>query len=56
MVMMNCHYSQEVEKGEGDTQEERQLYESRYHDLLSVVEDDLDSPIEQKFAEICHKT
>ena len=48
-------YSKEVEKGEGDTSEEGQLYESRYHDLLSVVEDDLGSPIEQQFAEVCHK-
>ena len=29
--------SKEVEKGEGDTSEEGQLYESRYHDLLSVL-------------------
>ena len=48
-------YSKKVEKGEGDTSEEGQLYESRYHDLLSVVEDDLGYPIEQQFAEVCHK-
>ena len=30
------HYSKEVEKGEGDASEEGQLYESRYHDLLSL--------------------
>ena len=45
----------EVEKGEGDTSEEGQLYESRYHDLLAVVEDDLGSPIGQQFAEVCLK-
>ena len=27
----------------------------RYHDLLSVVEYDLGSPIEQQFSEVCHK-
>ena len=48
-------YSKEVEKGEGNTSEEGKLYESRDHDLLSVVEDDLGSPIEQQFAEVCHK-
>ena len=26
-----------------------------YHDLLSVVEDDLGSPIKQQLAEVCHK-
>ena len=41
--------------GEGDTPEEGRLYESRYHDLLSVVEDDLGSPIEWQFTEVCHK-
>ena len=46
-------YSNEVEKG-GYTPE-GQLHESRYHDLLSVVEDDLDSPIEQQFPEVCQK-
>ena len=40
-------YSKEVRKGEGDTSEEGQVYESRYHGLLSVVEDDLGTPIEQ---------
>ena len=47
-------YSKEVEK-RGDISEEVQLYESRYHDLLSVVEDDFGSPIEQQFAGVCHK-
>ena len=27
----------------------------RYHDLLSVVEDDLGSSTEQHFTEVCHK-
>ena len=48
-------YSKEVEKGEADTPEEGQLYESRYHDFLSVVEDDLRSTTEKQFAEVCHK-
>ena len=47
--------SKEVGKGEGDTPEEGELYEFRYHDLLSVVEDDLGSPIKQQLAEVCHK-
>ena len=48
-------YSKEVEKREADTPEEGQLYESRYHDFLSVVEDDLRSTTEKQFAEFCHK-
>ena len=44
--------SKEVEKGEGDASEEGQLYKSRYHDLMSVAEDDLGSPIEQQFDEV----
>ena len=45
-------YFKEVEKGEGDVSEEGQLYKSRYHDLMSVAEDDLGSPIEQQFDEV----
>ena len=48
-------YSKEVGKVEGDKSEERQLHEPRYHDLLPVVEGDLGSPIEQQFAQVCHK-
>ena len=44
----------EFQKGEGDTPE-GQLYESRYHDLLSVVEDNLGSPTEQQIAQVCNK-
>ena len=46
-------YYKHVEKREGQTPEEEQVYEFRYHDLVSVTEDDLDSPIEQRFAEVC---
>ena len=46
-------YSNEVENGEG-SRPEGQLHESRYHDLLSAVEDDLGSPTEQ-FPEVCQK-
>ena len=45
-------YFKEVEKGEGDVSEEGQLYKSRYHDLMSVAEDNLGSPIEQQFDEV----
>ena len=48
-------YSKKIEKGEGDTPEEGELYQYRCHDLLSVVEDDLGSPIEQKLKEVCYK-
>ena len=48
-------FPKEVEKRECDTSDEGELYESRYHDHLSVVEDDLVSPIEQQFGEACHK-
>ena len=44
--------SKEVEKGEGDASEEGQLYKSRHHDLMSVAEDNLGSPIEQQFDEV----
>ena len=48
--------SKEFEKEEGDTSEEGQLYESRYHDLLSLVEDDLGFPIEKQFAKFVTKS
>ena len=56
MVKTNCHSApKKVEKEEAGTSEEGQHYESRYHDLLSVVKDDLGLPIEQQLAEVCHK-
>ena len=48
-------FPKEVEKRECDTSDEGELYESRYHDHLSVVEDDLVSPVEQQFGEVYHK-
>ena len=48
-------HSKEFEKGEGDIPVEGQLYQSRYYDLLSIVEDDLGSRIEQQFVGLCHK-
>ena len=48
-------YFKEVEKGEGDVSEEGQLYKSRYHDLMSVAEDNLGSPIENNLMRFCHK-
>ena len=56
MMKTNCHSApKKVAKEEADTSEEGQHYESRYHDLLSVVKDDLGLPIEQQLAEVCHK-
>ena len=47
------HYHEDAQKREVNTPEEGPW--SRYHDLLSVHENDLGSTIKQRFAEICHK-
>ena len=41
------HCDEDAQKREVNTTEEGQLYESRYHDLLSVHENDLGSTIKQ---------
>ena len=51
MVKTNCHSAPKRLKREKVIHQNG----SRYHDLLSVVEDDLGSPIEQQFTEVCHK-
>ena len=49
-------FPKEAEKRECDTTDEGELYESRYHDHLSVVEDDLVSPIENNLVRYVTKS